>query len=97
MRLCIERQSGQKWDIEELKEFFEQIYENIHGPRPGRAATELPEPTEAERELQDFCKVWDRLIPPGEWRCVDELSDKYYDRQGIRGTNFRDPPECIWW
>ena len=26
----------------------------------------------------------------GEWRCVDELSDKYYDRQGIRGTNFTE-------
>jgi hypothetical protein len=57
MRLCIERQSGEQWDLEEMRDFFEQIWENIHGPRPGRAPTELPQPTVDEmRRLRGFVK-----------------------------------------
>ena len=89
IRLCVERQSGKQWDPEEITDFFEQIWENIHGPRPGRAPTELPQPTAAEEPLRGFCEDFDDIIPVGQWMDIESVMRKRPDHIRDQAPKFK--------
>ena len=60
-----------------MKGFLEQIYEIVHGPRPGKQLTVHQQPTAKEQsQLGQFYEAWAALIPMGKARRVRWLMEQ---------------------